>query len=163
MSGQEFGMPKHAEHKVLPYTADQLFDIVANVKDYPRFIPWCQAAHVRQAEEKLIVAELEIGFGPFRESFTSHVDLDRPREVMVRSVDGPLEHLSNQWVFTPTGQATRIDFAVDFQFKSHMLDHVANGMFHEASLRMMGAFEDRAHSLYGFHRTRWSPPEAPKQ
>jgi coenzyme Q-binding protein COQ10 len=147
-------MPSHTEHKLLPYTPDQLFDIVADVRDYPRFIPWCQGAHVRQTGEKLIVAELEIGFGPFRESFTSHVDLERPREVMVRSVDGPLEHLSNQWVFTPVGTATRIDFAVDFQFKSHLLDHVANGMFHEASLRMMGAFEERAHSLYRVHPIR---------
>jgi coenzyme Q-binding protein COQ10 len=143
---QEVGMPSHAEHKLLPYTADQLFDMVADVKDYPRFIPWCQAARVHQAGEKLIVAELQIGFGPFRESFTSHVDLDRPR--VVKSTDGPLEHLSNQWVFTPAAGGTRIDFAVDFQFKSHLLDHVASGMFHDASMRMMGAFEARAHSLY---------------
>jgi coenzyme Q-binding protein COQ10 len=141
-------MPAHSEHKLLPYTADQLFDMVADVKDYPRFIPWCQAARIRQSEEKLIVADLEIGFGPFRESFASHVELDRPRAVMVRAVDGPLEHLTNQWVFTPVRSLTRIDFTVDFQFKSHLLDHVANSMFHEASLRMMGAFEQRAHSLY---------------
>lgn len=141
-------MPSHTEHKLLPYTPDQLFDMVADVKNYPRFIPWCQGARIRQSGPTLIVADLEIGFGPFRESFTSHVDLDRPREVMVKAVDGPLEHLSNQWVFTPTGNATRIDFAVDFRFKSHLLDHVANTMFHEASMRMMGAFESRAHSLY---------------
>jgi coenzyme Q-binding protein COQ10 len=142
-------MPNHAEHKLLPYTPDQLFDMVADVKDYPLFIPWCQAARIRQSGEKLIVADLEIGFGPLRESFTSHVDLDRPRAVIVRAVDGPLEHLTNQWVFTPVRSLTRIDFVVDFQFKSHLLDHVANTMFHEASLRMMGAFEARAHSLYG--------------
>jgi coenzyme Q-binding protein COQ10 len=144
-------MPSHTEHKLLPYTPDQLFEVVADVKDYPRFIPWCQGARIRQSGEKLVVAELEIGFGPFRESFTSHIDLDRPREVMVRSVDGPLEHLSNQWVFTPVGNATRIDFAVDFHFKSSVLDHVANGMFHEASMRMMGAFEARVHGLYRSH------------
>ncbi len=146
-------MPNHAEHKVLPYTPDQLFDMVADVKDYPRFIPWCQGARIRQSGEKLIVAELEIGFGPFHEGFTSHVDLDRPHRVMVRAVDGPLEHLRNEWVFTPAGTGTRVDFAVDFQFKSHLLDHVANGMFHEASMRMMGAFESRARGLYRSHPT----------
>ncbi len=146
-------MPSHMEHKVLPYTPDQLFDMVADVKDYPRFIPWCQGARVHQSEPKLIVADLIIGFGPFHESFTSHVDLDRPREVTVRAVDGPLEHLSNQWVFTPTGNATRIDFSVDFQFKSHLLDSVANSMFHDASMRMMGAFEARARRLYRSHPT----------
>jgi coenzyme Q-binding protein COQ10 len=145
-------MPNHAEHKLLSYTPEQLFDVVADVKNYPSFIPWCRGAHVRESGDKLIVAELEIGFGPFRESFTSHVDLDRPREVMVRAVAGALEHLSNHWVFTPAGNATRVDFAVDFQFKSHLLDHVANGMFHEASVRMMGAFEERAHRLYRLHR-----------
>jgi len=146
-------MPNHAEHKLLPYTPDQLFDMVADVKDYPSFIPWCQGARIRQSGETLVVAELEIGFGPFRESFTSHVDLDRPRPVRVRAVDGPLEHLRNQWVFTPEGNNTRIDFTVDFQFKSHLLDHVANGMFHDASMRMMGAFEARARSLYRSHPT----------
>ncbi len=141
-------MPAHAEHKLLPYTPDQLFDMVADVKNYPRFIPWCRGARVRQSGEKLVVAVLEIGFGPFSESFTSHVDLDRPRAVTVKAADGPLEHLSNQWVFTPVGTLTRIDFAVDFQFKSHLLDHVASAMFHDASVRLMGAFEARAHSLY---------------
>lgn len=143
-------MPSHTEHKLLPYTPDQMFDMVADVRDYPHFVPWCQGAQVRQSGPDLVVADLEIGFGAFRESFTSHVHLQRPREVMVKAVnDGPLEHLSNQWVFTPIRSATRIDFAVDFQFKSHLLDHVANVMFHEASMRMMGAFEARAHSLYG--------------
>ena len=145
-------MPNHVEHKLLPYTPDQLFDMVADVKDYPLFIPWCQGARIRQTGPKLVVADLIIGFGLFRESFTSHIDLERPREVMVKAVDGPLEHLSNQWVFTAVERGTRIDFAVDFRFKSHLLDHVANGMFHEASVRMMSAFEARAHSLYGPHR-----------
>jgi coenzyme Q-binding protein COQ10 len=97
----------------------------------------------------LVVAELEIGFGPFSESFTSQVDLDRPRKVLVRAIDGALEHLSTQWIFTPAPAATRIDFAVDFQFKNHLLDHVANAMFQEACMRMMGAFEARAQRLYG--------------
>lgn len=141
-------MPNHAEHKLLAYTPDQLFDMVADVKDYPRFVPWCQDAHILRAEPNLIVADLEIGFSAFRERFTSHVHLDRPREVMVKAVDGPLEHLSNQWVFTPVRSLTRVDFAVDFRFKAHLLDHVANVMFHEASLQMMSAFEARAHSLY---------------
>ncbi len=144
-------MPGHAEHKLLPYTPDQLFDMVADVKDYPKFVPWCQAARVRQSGPNLIIADLAIGLGPFRESFTSHVQLDRPREVMVKAVDGPLEHLSNQWLFTSTGSVTRVDFTVDFRFKSHLLDHAANVMFHEASMRMMDAFEARAHSLYKSH------------
>lgn len=147
-------MQSHREHKLLPYTASQLFDMVADVGSYPQFIPWCQGARVQETKPKLIVADLQIGFGPFQESFTSHVELDRPREVIVRSVSGPLEHLSNRWTFASIPDATRIDFAVDFQFKSHLLDHVAGAMFHEASVRMMDAFETRAHALYGTNANR---------
>jgi coenzyme Q-binding protein COQ10 len=141
-------MESHREHKLLPFTASQLFDIVADVANYPRFIPWCQGARVQKTGGQFIIADLQIGFGPFHESFTSHVELDRPREVIVHSVSGPLEHLSNRWTFTPAQDATRVDFAVDFQFKSHLLNHAAGAMFHEASKRMMEAFRTRAHALY---------------
>ncbi len=141
-------MPSHNEHAVLPYSPEQLFDVVADVAAYPSFIPWCSGARVESASPTLIVAELAIGFGPLSESFTSHVDLVRPTEVVVRAIAGPLEHLTNRWRFAPSGSATRVDFSIDFQFKSHVLDHVANSMFHEAATRMVGAFERRAHAVY---------------
>src|ERR1700733_6711688 len=142
-------MPRHEEQKTLAYTADELFSVVADVKDYPAFVPWCTAAHIRRDSPQEIIAELEIGFGPFRESFTSQVTLDRPRQVLVRATEGgPLEHLTNAWTLTPAGEGTLVDFVIDFQFKSHLLDHVANNMFHEASTRMMGAFESRAHLVH---------------
>jgi coenzyme Q-binding protein COQ10 len=142
-------MPRHEEQKTLAYTADELFSVVADVKDYPAFVPWCTAAHIRRDSPQEIIAELEIGFGPFRESFTSQVTLDRPRQVLVRATEGgPLEHLTNSWTFTPVDGRTRVDLVVDFQFKSHLLDHVANNMFHEAATRMMGAFESRVHLVH---------------
>jgi coenzyme Q-binding protein COQ10 len=142
-------MPRHEEQKTLAYTADVLFSVVANIKDYPSFVPWCTAAHIRRDSPQGIIAELEIGFGRFRERFTSEVTLDRPRQVLVRAIEGgPLEHLTNSWTFTPTGDKAHVDLVVDFQFKSHLLDHVANRMFHEASARMMGAFESRAHLVH---------------
>jgi coenzyme Q-binding protein COQ10 len=118
------------------------------VKDYPAFVPWCSGARIRQEDQREVIADLEIGFGPFKESFTSHVTLDRPRQVLVRAIEGPLEHLTNTWTFTPVGNETSVDFVIDFQFKSHLLDHVANGMFHEATTRMMGAFEARVHFVH---------------
>ena len=151
-------MPSHSEQLLLPYSPEQLFDIVADVKDYPRFIPWCQEARIRQSDPALIIADLSIGFGPFRESFTSHVDLDRPHQVLVRAIDGPLEHLTNQWVFTPAGDATRIEFSIDFRFRSHLLDHVAEGMFHDANTRMVHAFEVRAHEIYAGPRGASAAP-----
>jgi coenzyme Q-binding protein COQ10 len=138
-------MPRHEEQKTLAYPADELFSVVADVKQYPSFVPWCSSAHIRREDPREIIADLEIGFGPFQESFTSQVTLDRPRQVLVRATEGPLEHLTNSWTFTPIGEQTQVDFVIDFQFKSHLLDHVANSMFHEAATRMMGAFESRVH------------------
>jgi coenzyme Q-binding protein COQ10 len=75
------------------------------------------------------------------------VTLDRPRQVLVRAVDGPLEHLTNSWTFTPVMDRTQVDFMIDFQFKSHLLDHVATEMFHTAATRM-SAFESRVHLVH---------------
>ena len=97
-------MPRHEEQKTLAYTADELFSVVADVKDYPSFVPWCTGARIYRDGPQEIIAELEIGFGPFQESFTSQVTLDRPRQVLVRATEGgPLEHLTNAWTFTPAG------------------------------------------------------------
>jgi coenzyme Q-binding protein COQ10 len=146
-------MTRHAEQATLAYSADVLFAVVADVKEYPLFVPWCSGARIRRADEREIVAELVIGFGPFNESFTSHVALERPRQVLVRAVEGgPLEHLTNTWTFTPIRNKTHVDFIIDFEFKSHLLNHVANGMFHDAATRMMSAFESRVRLLHMMHR-----------
>src|SRR6202030_698652 len=125
-------MPRHEEQATLAYGADELFAVVADVKDYPLLVP-CGGARIRREDEREIIADLVIGFGPFQESFTSQVALDRPRQVLVRAVEGPLEHLTNTWTFTPVQDKTHVDFVIDFQFKSHLLDRVANNMFHEAA------------------------------
>ena len=145
-------MPRHEEQATLAYGADELFAVVADVKDYPLFVPWCSGARILQEDQREIIADLVIGFGPFQESFRSQVTLDRPRQVLVRAIEGPLEHLTNTWTFTPVQDETIVDFIIDFQFKSHLLDHVANGMFHEATTRMMSAFESRVHLLHLMRR-----------
>ena len=134
---------------------------MADVKDYPAFVPWCTGARIQRDDPPDIIAELEIGFGPFQESFTSHVTLDRPRQVLVRATEGgPLEHLANTWTFTPAVDGTLVDLVVDFQFKSRLLDHVANSMFHEAATRMMGAFELRAHLVHRMTQRQRSHPSS---
>jgi coenzyme Q-binding protein COQ10 len=145
-------MPRHEEHATLAYGPDELFAVVADVKDYPSFVPWCSGARIHREDPREIIADLVIGFGPFQESFTSQVTLDRPRQVLVRATQGPLEHLTNTWTFAPVTAGTHVDFVIDFQFKSHLLDHVASGMFHEAATRMMSAFESRVHLLHMMHR-----------
>jgi coenzyme Q-binding protein COQ10 len=153
-------MPRHEEQATLPYSADELFDVVADVKDYPLFVPWCSRARIHHEDPREVIAELVIGFGPFQESFTSKVTLDRPRQVGVRAIEGPLEHLTNTWTFTPVKQATQVDLIVDFQFKSHLLDHVANGMFHEAATRMMSAFASRVHLVHMMRQRTMQHPSS---
>ena len=141
-------MPRHEEQATLDYGAEELFAVVADIKDYPSFVPWCSGASILREDQQGMIADLVIGFGPFQESFRSQVTLDRPRQLKVHAIEGPLEHLTNTWTFAPVGGKTHVDFLIDFQFKSHLLDHVANGMFYQAATRMMSAFESRVHLLH---------------
>jgi coenzyme Q-binding protein COQ10 len=142
-------MPTHAERQVLPYTPEQLFDLVADVGSYPRFLPWCVAARVRSRTEIHLVADLTIGFGPFRESFTSRVTLDRPSRVGVTYENGPFRYLNNQWDFRPHTGGTEVAFFVDFEFRSRILQAAIGVVFNEAVRRMVNAFRKRAHDVYG--------------
>ena len=142
-------MPTHAEHLRVPYSPEQLFDLVADVGRYPEFLPWCVAARVRSRTETEIVADLTIGFGPFRESFTSRVTLDRPRHVTVRYERGPFKYLNNQWEFIPREDGTEVAFFVDFEFRSRLLQAAIGVVFNEAVRRMVNAFHKRARQVYG--------------
>ena len=142
-------MPTHAEERVLPYTPEQLFALVADVDRYPEFLPWCVGARVKERQPDLIVADLIIGFRMFRERFTSRVSLDRPGRIDVAYADGPFRYLNNHWTFTPAAGGCRVGFFVDFEFKSRILQRVIELLFHEAVRRMVAAFEHRAQHLYG--------------
>ena len=142
-------MPTHAERQVVPYRADQLFDLVANVDRYPEFLPWCIGARVRTRTERELLADLTIGFGPFRETFTSRVTLNRPLRIRVRYENGPFRYLNNQWDFAPHQQGCEVGFVVDFEFRSRILQAAIGVVFNEAVRRMVGAFRKRAHDVYG--------------
>lgn len=149
-------MPTHAEKRLLPYTPEQLFDLVAQVERYPEFLPWCLAARVRSREHDLVVADLVIGFRMIRERFTSNVKLSRPDRIDVWYADGPFKHLNNHWQFVPAPPSaelpsggTLIDFYVDFEFRSKLLQSLIGVLFNEATKRMVAAFEGRARQLYG--------------
>ena len=142
-------MPTHSEERVLPYTAEQLFTLVADVERYPEFLPWCLGAHVYERHPDRIVAELVIGFRLLRERFISRVTLDPPRRIDVTYEQGPFEYLNSYWTFTPIAGGCRINFFVDFEFRSRLLQRVIEMLFHEAVRRMVAAFEDRARQLYG--------------
>jgi coenzyme Q-binding protein COQ10 len=142
-------MPTHAEQRVLPYTQEQLFDLVADIERYPEFLPWCRGARIRERQPHLVVADLIIGFKMFRERFTSRVELHPPRRIDVTYTEGPFRYLSNYWVFERAPEGCRVDFFVDFEFKSRVLQKVIEMLFGEAVRRMVSAFEARARDLYG--------------
>lgn len=142
-------MPTHAEKQVVPYAPEQLFDLVADVGKYPQFLPWCVGARVRSHSDCQLVADLTIGFGPFRESFTSRVTLDRPHRVKVKYENGPFRYLNNQWDFKPHPGGTEVSFFVDFEFRSRILQTAIGVVFNEAVRRMVNAFRKRAREVYG--------------
>jgi coenzyme Q-binding protein COQ10 len=142
-------MPKHSETRQLPYTPEQMFDLVADVARYPEFLPWVSAIRVRSAGETQMVADMIVGFKGLRETFTSKVDKRRPERLHVEYVDGPLKHLSNDWQFRPDGQGgCLVDFCVDFAFKNRVFEMLAGQVFDRALRKMIGAFEARAAALY---------------
>jgi coenzyme Q-binding protein COQ10 len=147
-------MPRHSETRHLPYTPEQMFDLVADIAKYDEFLPWVVAVRIRSASSEQVVADLVVGFNAFKERFTSKVTLDRPSRVCVDYIEGPLKYLRNEWRFeTATEGGTNVHFSVDFAFKSRIFEALAGQMFDRALRRMTGAFEARAAALYGISKS----------
>jgi coenzyme Q-binding protein COQ10 len=143
-------MPRHSETRHLPYTPEQLFDLVADVERYSEFLPWVVAVRIRSASDKEIIADLVVGFSAFKERFTSRVTLDKPHRIHVDYIEGPLKYLRNEWRFDPAPDGgTNLFFSVDFAFRSRIFQALAGEMFDRALRRMTDAFERRAAALYG--------------
>ena len=143
-------MPRHSETRNLPYSPDQLFDLVADVGRYQEFLPWVAATRIRSDSETDMIADLVVGFRALKETFTSKVRKRRPSEIEIDYIDGPLKYLHNQWRFEADGEGgTRVHFCVDFAFKSRIFESLAGQMFDRALRKMIGAFEERAAALYG--------------
>jgi coenzyme Q-binding protein COQ10 len=141
----------HTETRLLPYTPEQMFDLVADVARYPEFLPWCVGARIREQTPEMVLADLMIGFKMVRERFSSRVWLDRSaKRIDVEYINGPFRELKNQWTFAPTADGgCRIEFFLEFEFSSLMLQKLIGMLFHEAVRRMVSAFETRARRLYG--------------
>ena len=143
-------MPGIRETRRLPYSAQQMFDLVADVGRYGEFLPWVIATRVRSDSETEMIADMVVGFKSLRESFTSRVAKIRPREIAVHYVDGPLSDLDNIWTFRAVDDHTcEIDFLVDFTFKNRLFERIAGQYFDRAFRKMVEAFETRAAQLYG--------------
>ena len=153
-------MPTHAEKRFLPYTPEQMFDLVVDIERYPEFLPWCTGARIRTREGDVIHADLVIGYKMFRERFSSKVLLDRPLRVDVAYSNGPFKYLANHWLFEPAEGGCIIDFYVDFEFRSRLMRKMIGVLFNEAVRRMVAAFETRAKALYGTSAARRRPGAA---
>jgi coenzyme Q-binding protein COQ10 len=147
-------MPKHSETRTVPYTAQQMYDLVADVASYPDFLPWTAAARIRSitpdGDAQIMAADLVISFKVFREKFGSRVVL-RPSDMKIETdyLDGPFKYMHSNWAFRDAGEACELDFAVDFEFRNAILQKVIGVVFDQAMRRIVRAFEERAAELYG--------------
>lgn len=154
-SGARNRMPSHAETRHLPYSAQQMYDLVADVGSYPEFLPWTSAARVRrvtpQADgSEVMEADLVISFKVFRERFGSRVVLwPEDRKIETEYLDGPFKYLISNWKFADTQDGCEVQFDVDFEFRNLLLQKAAGLFFFEAMQRIVKAFETRAQDLYG--------------
>ena len=147
-------MPTHSETRELPYTAQQMYDLVADVASYPEFLPWTAAARIKSREDKgdheVMDADLVISFKVFRERFTSRVVLwPAAKKIDTEYLDGPFRYMKSNWAFAdaPDG-GCNVTFFVDFEFRNAVLQGIIGVVFNEAMQRIVRAFERRAAQLY---------------
>jgi coenzyme Q-binding protein COQ10 len=150
-------LPLFRDERRVRHNAVQMFDLVADVELYPEFVPLCKALRVRSRKadadgRETLVANMSVGYKLIRETFTSRVALDKPNlKVRVEYIDGPFSRLENIWTFRdePEGEGSRVNFFIDYEFKSRTLGMLMGSMFDAAFRKFAGAFEQRADAIYG--------------
>ena len=141
-------MISHRETRTVPYSADLMYSVVADVEQYPKFLPWVVALRVLSRRQDGLTAEMVVGYGALRERYTSDVKLDpAARTIDVVEIKGPFNTLENHWRFTPKGDGCEVEFSIAFEFKNRLLHSVAGKSFEKVMLKMTDAFEARAAAL----------------
>jgi coenzyme Q-binding protein COQ10 len=141
---------RHRETRFVPYPAELMYGVVSDVENYPKFLPWVVALRVLSRRENGMTAEMAVGYGALRERYTSDVALDPAAlRVDVTQTSGPFKILENHWRFIPKDGGCDIEFSIDFEFKSRLLQGVAGAKFEKAMLKMTDAFAARAKTLQG--------------
>lgn len=148
-------MAKHSERSLLPYTPEQLFELVADVERYSEFMPCWAAASVRNRQDDVLHVEQHIRLGVMEERFRSRAVLRRPASVQISSNDGPFQHLLIHWQIQPMPPGAQMTLTLDFQFRSFVLDKLVGSRLLKETGRLLQVFERRAHHLYGGHRGGW--------
>lgn len=148
-------MPKFSKIHKVNHCAKDMFTLVADIEQYPKFVPMCQKLIIRSRHEKgnreRILADMSVAYKFISESFTSQVTLNKPKlEIEVEYIDGPFEYLENQWRFVDLDNGTcEIHFSIDYEFKSRMLGRLLGSMFELVFSKFTAAFEKRADEIYG--------------
>jgi coenzyme Q-binding protein COQ10 len=148
-------MPSFRTTRRVKHTAEEMFDLVADVERYPEFVPLCQRLIVHRNSEagagiRVLVADMTVAYGPMHETFKSQVTLNRPeRTILVEHLDGPFRRLENRWRFKPDGeQHSEIDFFISYEFRSKALGLLMGAVFDATFRRMVEAFEKWADTIY---------------
>ena len=154
-------MPSFRTTRRVAHSAANMFELVADVEQYPQFMPMCTGLDVRRRStgpdgRETVIADMSVGYKAIRETFTSRVTLDRAAlQILVEYVDGPFKHLENRWNFCDeegAAQRSRVEFFIDYEFRSRMLGLLMGGLFDAAFRKFAAAFERRADLLYGKSR-----------
>ncbi|NDA47750.1 MAG: type II toxin-antitoxin system RatA family toxin [Alphaproteobacteria bacterium] len=154
-------MPSFRNQRLVNHSAQDMFDLVADVETYPDFLPLCTGLRIRKRQQDqqgrdVLIADMSVGYKAIRETFTSKVTLDRSKkEILVEYVDGPFERLINRWTFSDESEPqegkrtkSRVDFFIDYEFRNRMLGMLMGAMFDSAFRRFAEAFEQRADVMY---------------
>ena len=146
-------MPKASVKRFIECKKEQLIDLVLDIEKYPDFVPFCMDAKVHEKKEQgdllLIIADLTIGKGPFKDTYKSDVKFNKKKDsIYVTNLDGPLKHLENKWQFKEENKKTEVSFEVDFELKNDFLNIVMTKSFQFGLDKIADAFEERAKELF---------------
>jgi coenzyme Q-binding protein COQ10 len=149
-------MPQFSTKRRVQHSAADMFDLVADVKSYPEFVPMCSDMRVRSKTDKgegvtVLVAAMTVAYKMVHQTFTSRATLDKPSlKILVEYLDGPFRRMQNRWAFHPTGEQTcEVEFFIDYEFRSRALAMMMGALFDTVFRRMAQAFEKRADVVYG--------------
>jgi coenzyme Q-binding protein COQ10 len=149
-------MPQFSTKRRVRHSAADMFDLVADMEKYPRFVPLCEAVRIKSRVAKgdgiaVVISDMTVAYKFIRQTYASRVTLDRPGlKIVVEYLDGPFSHMQNRWTFHPTGEGTcDVEFYIDYEFKSRTLAMLMGAMFDTAFRKFSTAFETRADEIYG--------------
>jgi coenzyme Q-binding protein COQ10 len=146
-------MPKASVKRLIECEKDQLIDLVLDIEKYPEFVPFCLGSQIYEKKIKdnltLIIADLTIGKGPFKDTYKSDVKFYKDKSsIIVTNIGGPLKHLKNNWYFNELENGTEILFDIDFEIENKFLNVLMSKSFEYGLNKIADAFQERAKNLY---------------